>query len=188
MRGPVSDSLFLVPTPDTDRSEELSVAYVTTIAAQAGIRAEFGSRKDYGTDVTFKRLRRRKSDNHYTEVAGVNVPCQIKSVRFPEWKIIKYKGQDVVSYNLKAKNYNDLVTSSEGFLILMCLPANINDWVKQDVECLRLYKCSYYWEPGPNDIETSNKKTQVIHIPLDQLFTADVLIQIVDREQLEGVR
>lgn len=183
MRRPVSDSSYPVPTPETDRSEELSVAYVSAIAAHAGIKFESVARKDYGTDITFKRLRQRTSDNHYTDVSGVPIPCQIKSARYPEWKIIRDNGENVISYDLRVKNYNDLVTSTLGFLVLMCLPSSTDEWVKQDRECLRLYKCCYYWFPGPDDAETFNKNTKAVHIPLDQLFTPEILVNIVDAAQ-----
>lgn len=184
MRRSVSDSSYPVPTPETDRSEELSVAYVSAIAARAGIKADGVARKDYGTDMTFKRVRKRMSDNHLTDVNGVGVPCQIKSARHPEWKIIRDKGENVISYDLRSKNYNDLVTSTSGFLILMCLPSSIDEWLKQDEECLRLYKCCYYWLPGSDDAEISHRNTtKAIHIPLNQLFTAEFLEGIVDEAQ-----
>jgi uncharacterized protein DUF4365 len=181
MRITVSNSSYPIPTPDSDRGEELSVAYVSAIAAHAGIRMENVTRKDYGTDATFKRLRKRKIDNHYYDMGGIYIPCQIKSACHPEWRISKDK--DIVTYDLRAKNYNDLVGSTHGFLILMCLPSSIDLWLQQDEECLRLYKCCYYWTPGPDDEETSNKYTKTIHIPLNQLFTVDVLTAIVDQAQ-----
>jgi hypothetical protein len=181
MRRPVSDSSYPVPTPESDRSEELSVAYVSAIAAHAGIRVESVSRKDYGTDMTFKRLRKRTIDNNYSDMHGIIVPCQIKSARAPEWRESKQK--DSISYDLRAKNYNDLVNSTLGFLILMCLPATVEQWVQQDQECLRLYKCCYYWIPGADDELTGNKYTKTIHIPREQLFTAEILARIVDEAQ-----
>lgn len=183
MRRPVSDSSYPVLTPEADRSEELSISYVSAVAAHAGIKAEGVARKDHGTDMTFKRLRKRKSDNHFSDLNGLFVPCQVKSARHPEWKIIKVKGENVISYDLRSKNYNDLVTSTSGFLILMCLPSSSDEWLKQDEECLRLYKCCYYWVPGPDDAETFNRNTKVIHIPLDHIFTAEFLVSIVDEAQ-----
>lgn len=182
MRRPISDSSYPVPVPESARSEELSIAYVSAIAAHAGIKVEFVTRKDYGTDVTFKRLRKRKIDGHYSDVGGISIPCQVKSACHPEWQVNYDKG--IVTYDLRAKNYNDLVGSTYGFLVLMCLPSSIDQWLKQDDECLRLYRCSYYWIPGPDDEETPNKRTKTIHIPLNQLFTVDALTDIVDQAQL----
>lgn len=184
MRRPISDSSYPVLTPDSDRSEELSVAYVSAIAAHAGIKVESVTHKDYGTDMKFQRLRKRKSDNRYSDVNSINIPCQIKSARAPEWKIIRVKGEEVISYDLRGKNYNDLVTSTLGFLVLMCLPSSIDQWLKQDEECLRLYKCCYYWFPGPDDTEIPRQQsTKAIHIAPGQLFTAKVLTDIVDAAQ-----
>lgn len=176
----VSSSSYPVPLPDSHRGEELSIAYVSAVAAHAGIKVDQVARKDYGTDMTFKRLRKRMSDNHYSDVEGINIPCQVKSACSPEWKINK---DGRVSYRLKAKNYNDLVTSTHGFLILMCLPSSIDQALEQDEGCLRLYKCCYYWIPGPEDEETKNETTKTISIPPGQLFTAEVLVSIVDQAQ-----
>jgi hypothetical protein len=181
MRRPVSDSSYPVPTPETDRSEELSIAYVSAIAAHAGIKVENVSRKDHGTDVTFKRLRKRKIDGRYSDMNSIIIPCQVKSARAPEWR--ENKNKDFIVYDLRAKNYNDIVTSTFGFLILMCLPASVEQWLQQDDECLRLYKCCYYWRPGDGDDETDNKYTKTIYIPREQLFTADILAGIVDDAQ-----
>jgi hypothetical protein len=182
MRRPVSDSSYPVPTSETDRAEELSIAYVSAVAAHAGIKVEGVARKDHGTDMTFKRLRKRRIDGHFSDVRGVHVPCQVKSARSPEWR--ESKNKNVLAYDLRAKNYNDLVDSTHGFLILMCLPASVEQWVEQNQECLRLYKCCYYWVPGPDDEVTENKHTKTIHIPREQLFTAEILANIVDEAQV----
>lgn len=181
MRRSGSNSSYPVPTPETERSEELSIAYVSAVAAHAGIKVESVSHKDHGTDMTFKRLRKRTIDNRYSDMDGIMVPCQIKSARFPEWR--ESKKDDTISYDLRAKNYNDLVNSTFGFLVLMCLPATIDLWVLQDQECLRLYKCCYYWIPGLDDEETDHTRTKTIHIPREQLFTAETLASIVDDAQ-----
>jgi hypothetical protein len=167
--------------PESDRSEELSIAYVSAIAAHAGIKVEHVSRKDYGTDMHFKRLRKRAIDQGYSDVGGIIVPCQLKSARAPEWR--ESQAGESIIYHLRAKNYNDLVTSTFGFLILLCLPAPVEHWVQQDQECLRLYKCCYYWQPGPEDAETPNRYTKAIHIPREQILTADRLAGIVDEAQ-----
>jgi len=175
---PISKSLQPVPMPEADQGEELSIAYVSAIAAHAGINITV-SRKDYGIDMSFKRLWKRKSDNHYTDMAGLSLPSQLKSARFPEWKI----RADIIAYDLRAKNYNDIVTSTNGFLILMCLPAAIDQWLEQNEERLHLHKCCYYWTPELDDDETPNKSTKTIYIPRTQLFTTDALISLVDQVQ-----
>jgi Domain of unknown function (DUF4365) len=182
MRRSGSNSSYPVPTPETDRSEELSIAYVSAIAAHAGIKCEMIGRKDHGTDMTFKRLRKRKIDHRFSDMDGIIVPCQVKSARHPQWE--ENENKDSISYNLRAKNYNDLVDSTYGFLVLMCLPAAVDQWLQQDYTCLRLYKCCYYWMPGPDDEEIDNTSTKTIHIPRTQLFTAESLAGIVDGVQV----
>lgn len=175
----ISASLQPVPMPDSDRAEELSVAYACAIAAHAGINTTI-SRKDFGIDISFRRVWKRRSDNHYTDMPGLSIPSQLKSARAPEWKFRAGK----IVYDLRAKNYNDLVTSTNGFLILMCLPSSIDEWLLQGEECLHLYKCCYYWIPGLEDIETPNKHTKTIYIPREQLFTVGALTTLVDQVQL----
>lgn len=181
MRRFIPGSSYPVATPESDRSEELSIAYVSAVAAHAGIKVEGVARKDYGTDMTFKRLQKRTIDDHYYDLNSIPVPCQIKSARFPEWRELKNK--DIIAYDLRVKNYNDLVNSTLGFLVLMCLPAAVEGWVQQDEECLRLYKCCYYWMPGPDDGPVDHSRTKTIHIPREQLLTAEILAGIVDDAQ-----
>lgn len=183
MRRSGSNSSYPVPTSETDRSEELSIAYVSAIAAHAGIKCEIIGRKDHGTDMTFKRLRKRRIDNHYNDMDGIIIPCQVKSARSPQWE--ENEKKDIISYDLRAKNYNDLVNSTYGFLVLMCLPAAVDQWLQQDHTCLRLYKCCYYWMPELADEEIDNTSTKTIHIPRTQLFTAESLAGIVDDAQVQ---
>lgn len=182
MLGPVSNYSYPVSTPKSNRAEELSIAYVSAIAARAGIKIEKVVQTDFGTDMQFKRLRKRTIDGKYTDFGTMTIPCQVKSARAPEWK--ENVEKNIITYNLRAKNYNDLVDSTSGFLVLLCLPASVNRWITQDYESLRLYKCCYYWIPGSDDELTENDSTKVIHIPRTQLFTAKVLVDQVDNAQV----
>jgi len=123
--------------PDPDRGEALSIAYVSAIAAIAGINFD-RLQKDLGIDGMFTKVSRIK--NHITNMPGTPIFCQIKSALS---STCKTEGNNI-SYNLNAKNYNDLVHSDLGVLILMCLPPSTDDALKQDEECLCLHKCCYY--------------------------------------------
>lgn len=184
MRRPVvPNSSVPVPTLETNRMQELSFAYVSIIAAHAGIKIEIVGRNDDGTDVRFLRLRKRAIDDHISDMDSIPVPCQIKSALRSQWN--PNEEDDTISYKLRAKNYNDIVGSTLGFLVLMCLPESLDAAVAQDPECLHLYKCCYYWFPGPDDTkETDNSSTKTIHISRQQLFTAKELANIVDGEEV----
>jgi hypothetical protein len=158
------------------------MAYATAVAAYAGIKIDNVTHTDFGTDLIFQRLRKRWIDDHYSDVGAIKVPCQVKSARFPVWHESAKK--DSIIYPLRAKNYNDLVESTCAILVLLCLPESLEKWVQQDFECLRLYKCCYWWRPKPDDELIESDTTKNIHIPCDQLFSAEYLASYIDNQQL----
>jgi hypothetical protein len=157
------------------RAQALNRAYVRAVAAKAGA-VVLGPEDDFGTDLAFAKVTRRKS-GRLTVAKSIIVPFQLKASK--KWE---FRG-DTVIYDLEAKNYNDMVDeSSMEVLILMCLPSTFDEWLYQDEECLRLHRCCYYWQPT-NHVEKPNKDTVRIVIPRSQIFTPDVLILLLDQAQ-----
>lgn len=168
--------------PEKQRSEDFSRAYIEAIAAHAGVNIH-EPRRDFGIDLAFSRIDRSErvskkgSKLRYTDTHSVSLPCQVKSSK--DWTL----HNNAVLYDLEVKNYNDLVNSSACFLILMCLPPTIDEWLSQDENGLRLMKCCYYWRPSENEDETDNDRTKQICIPRSQVFTAEALIELLNERQ-----
>ncbi len=104
--------------PISFRMEALSLAYIRAIAAKAGALVS-RTEGDFGVDISFSRIVKRKS--RYTSTTGMPVHSQVKSST--QWVM---RG-DTIVYDLEAKNYNDLVNSSMCVLILMCLPPTFDE-------------------------------------------------------------
>jgi len=160
--------------PETFKMEALSRAYVSAIAAQAGVNV-YMPQIDLGIDMAFSKVRRRK-EGRYTDTWSLTIPFQVKAST--HWDL----REDAIIYDLKVKNYNDLVDSDICVLILLCLPSTPDEWLYQDEECLRLHKCCYYWRPLDN-AETTNTNRKRIFIPRSQMFTAETLTSLVDEMQ-----
>ena len=85
-------------------------------------------------------------------------------------------------YDLKVKNYNDLVKKvmTPRLLGLLVLPENLDDWVKIEPDKMILKKCMYF--VSLKDFPTSNNKTTVrITIPKGNLLTFDSLTKILQK-------
>ena len=169
-------SSLLSHMPFETREEQFSKAYVWALAARAGLNIYEG-KCDFGVDISFRRVRDRENPQRYVDM-GPEIPllCQLKASTQCE-----LRGDDIV-YDLKAKNYNDLVNSSNSVLILLWLPENIEDWIVYQENCMHLFKRAYYYKIK-DLIETSNKYTKTIYIPKTQVLTEEALLQLVDQAQ-----
>ena len=173
--------------------EGLSRAYVQAVAAKAGVNLSLGTHgHDYGVDGTFHQveaiprvdaegkpyMRRRNS--------GFNLEFQCKASR-------KWRAQDdVIAYDLEVKTYNDLINRSAYtnatplILILMCLPADEQDWLLLSEQELLLRKCCYWHQLS--GAETGNENTKTIHIPRSQILDPAAIVALLKRVELGSLQ
>jgi len=168
--------------PKEHRSEDFSMAYIQAIAASAGANLWPPVRHDYGIDLVFTKINSyqtlsSKRGTRYTDTGSIFLPCQVKSSKNWEPRI------DKIAYDLDAQAFDDLVLSDNCFLILMCLPQTIPEWLHQNEQRLQLHHCCYYWEPSEKDVMTPNHNTKTILIPRGQIFTPEVLIELLNARQ-----
>ena len=89
-----------------------------------------------------------------------------------------------IVYALEAKNYKDLVRSSNSVLIVLWLPKDIDGWLQQDATSLRIFNCAYYYKITRADRrDIPNKESKTIYIPSTQILTGDALLQLIDEIQ-----
>lgn len=154
--------------------ESLSVSYVSAIVAKSGASFDIVSR-DYGVDICVRRV--EKFGGNYMDM-GVSFDCQLKSS-------INWDADDKhIIYDLEAKTYNKLVyrhmnSTTPCFLVLLCLPRNEDNWICISENELNLRKCCYFYyidgEP------TMNKSTIRIKIPRKNLFSPDIVNNIINK-------
>lgn len=158
--------------------EALGRAYIHAVAAAAGVNYSLGAEFDYGFDGHFRPVRLR---GHRIVETGIPLAFQLKCSG--SWTM----DEENVSYALKSKNYNDLVTrapEAEGaILILMCLPEEQDQWVTISEEEIVLRRCCYYatlaGDPVPNE-----NSTKTIQIPRSNLLTAENLLVVLEQERI----
>lgn len=156
--------------------ELLSRAFVTAIAAKAGLNATVnGSSLDYGTDGIFKRVNVVGSQREET---GFGIEFQAKATK--NWRTLN--SPDIIAYDMPSDAYNKLCRRcADGgipiYLILLCLPPNADAWLELSHDELVLRHCCYWHRiVGP---ETQNQYSQVVTISRTQRFDPFTLRMLV---------
>jgi Domain of unknown function (DUF4365) len=149
--------------------ESLSRSYIHAIAGSAGVNLHVGREFDYGFDGTFRPVIIR---NKRRIESGFPVDFQLKCTK--NWS----HENDKVAYGIETKTYNDLVTRDPGgigaVLILLCVPANQNEWVEISEEYIRLRRCCYYTTISGTPVANEDS-TRKILIARANVLTPDAL-------------
>jgi hypothetical protein len=155
------------------RQEAVCRAYIHAIAARCGLGCSFRD-FDYGIDLSVHSIRRK--GRRYAE-SGFNLDIQAKST---STAIITATS---VLHDLEVKNHDDLRDAGVGcprILVLMVMPQDETAWTEQDEEGLLLKHCAY-WMSLKGMESTTNTKTIRVMIPRVNIFSTDVLLQIMDK-------
>jgi hypothetical protein len=154
--------------------EALSFSYVRTISYYAGYSAG-KPEYDYGIDLTIKDIEKRPSGRTFE--SGIRLDAQLKStVTFQE------TASEII-YDLRNKNYNDLIITSSAtprILVLLCLPREKGEWVKQDVDSLIMKKCAFWKYLGGLPSVPDTESTTTINISKLNVFSVEHLKRIMD--------
>ena len=161
---------------ETRRMEDLSVAYLSAIAAQASVDFETLHHDEDSVDCMLKKVVILDSGCQFR--ASLHV--QLKSTASRNLYSI---GENVVTYQLKKKNYDDLrkLGTSEIVLCLLVLPEESDKaWVEcTDDELLlhgRMYWCSLRNKP-----DATQKDRVPIELPKDQFLDSNTLATLMIR-------
>lgn len=155
------------------KKEALGQAYVRAVIAKAGFnlgKSDF----DYGFDGTIKDVDNRHG--RYFET-GFGLNFQLKS------SCDVFVEGDYLVYDLESKNYNDLVietTMLPNILILFVLPQDEDTWVSVDKNKLMIRQCAW-WCSLEGLPATDNKTAKRIRIPINQIFSPDALVEIMNK-------
>jgi hypothetical protein len=140
---------------------------VQAIAAAARANLQMGKEFDYGFDGQFDSIAVRKSTGANGKTverhsdAGFPIVFQLKC----SW--VWTADADSISWSIKTKAYNDLVTrdpdATGAILILMCLPTDPADWVTVTEESILMKRCCYFASLSgpPTSTEDSTKQIKI---------------------------
>jgi hypothetical protein len=159
--------------------ERLSVSYVTAIAAKAGVACRLTSAPEYGTDAHFVHV--RKLPNGKYRDSGYILNCQIKATTTCEI------ANGNVVYDMEVDAFNKLAEWEGGccILILLWLPKEPMDWLRINEDELIMKKCCY-WQ-RITDPPSKNRSTQRICIPRAQVFTPQVVVDLLDQIRVGAI-
>lgn len=156
--------------------EDLSLAYISAVAAKAGYNCGRPSGHDYGIDLEIgdvAQIGQRRVD------LGYRLHIQAKASH----NFIISDDDKCILYDLKIAAYNMLILEDRGtpaILVLYCMPSDEDDWLSVYEEYTILKHCGYWislrWMPA-----STNKETQRIEIPKGQMFTDSSLKSLMDR-------
>jgi hypothetical protein len=156
----------------------LAHIYATAGMARVAFSADV---KDYGVDGQFKTI---VDLNGSLVPSGIPLDFQAKATQ--KWRL---DGSHIV-YDLDARAYNNIVgrraSDTPLILILLCLPPEFHRWHTTTSDTTTLRHCCYWWvESGDLTHNTSTKK---IRIPVKDIFTPEVLLDLLDLERLRRER
>ncbi|RZN15473.1 MAG: DUF4365 domain-containing protein [Methanosarcinales archaeon] len=158
------------------RQEDLSSAYISSVAAKAGYNCGRPSGHDYGIDLEIgdvEQIGKRRVD------VGRRLHIQAKASH----NFINSNDDNCIHYDLKIGTYNTLILedrANPAILILYCMPSDEDDWLSVYEECTTLRHCGY-WMSLRGMPASTNRVTQGIKIPKEQMFTDSSLKSIMDR-------
>lgn len=156
--------------------EQLSRAFVKAIAANAGfILREFDV--DYGLDGKFSDVDFEEDVSGHKRYCenGFGIDFQLKATT----NITPKDGY--LTYDLEAKNYNDLVKVNVGtprILIVYSMPKGRDEWLKISTESVILKKCAW-WCSLKGQPPTTNDQKKRIRIPDNHLLTTQELSRLI---------
>lgn len=157
-----------------NRKEDLQIGYMQAICVKADISFDIQRHDDDSTDAILKK-RIFLSGICYDASFRIQLKCTAS-------RNLYNNSEDVITYKLKAKNYNDLCIRSTTPIVLglLILPEDSESWMNWSEEELLIHG-TMYWENFSFCEPTNNKNTVTVKIRKKKLVSPESLIQILER-------
>jgi len=162
-----------MPLPENELKEELSYAYIHTIAARAGFSCDRPHKDRQSMDVQINSEGPACTDYLFHQ-AHLGVQLKATAIELPEGDI---------SFSLPIKNYNDLRRPQviPRVLVVFVLPPDAHQWQEHEIEVhLLSRRCAYYLNlfGAP---EVANEAYRTVHIPRGNVLTVSSLSDLMAR-------
>ncbi len=147
------------------------MAYVAAIAAHAGCNQGSWKVDEDSIDVSL-----RMDGLHDAKYSSGQIDLQLKCTKRLDAKENEY------SFPLSLKNYNDLRAPVivPRILVVVVVPARIEEWILQSRESLCLKHCGY-WKSLAAAPSSENKDSISIKIPSQNIFSSGSLREMMRR-------
>lgn len=145
--------------------ERISEGFVRLIAAHGGYGCS-RLEQDQGVDLVIEGVSSYQRNGRQRFLSnGKAVHIQLKATT--ESSVVF--SDDSLSYDLEAKNFNDLIDRLHGgpiplVLIVFVLPADKTQWINVTADNLVLRKRAYWFRPSLDETQTQNGSTKRIRI------------------------
>ena len=155
--------------------EELSICYISAIAANAGIDYETLRHDDDSTDGMIKKW----IDLPNAEPIHSLLSVQLKSTSSESMYTEDAKE---IRYSLKVKNYNDLRQRSTTpiILCLLILPSERQEWLQWSKDELLLRGCMY-WTSLAGKESSLNKESVIVTFDKKHVVNSDTLQELLEK-------
>ena len=166
-----------MPNSKNLRMEHMSEAYLEALCAVNGFSMTPPSNDNEGYDQEIS-CPGWVNDDH-TSYKDPNFRVQLKST----YSAFDRRADGQLVYNLRAKNYNDLVVTNRMtplILVVLWMYEDVNDWIEQTDEFLKITRRAYWMNLSGQD-PTENSETKTIEINENQLLTAESLKELMIR-------
>lgn len=159
----------------TNHMEDIHISYISALCASAGISYDIQRHDDDSTDGVIKKTITLPNESLFE----ASLRIQLKSTYSPSMYTEK---DDVITYSLKVKNYNDLCRKATTPIILglLILPEDDSEWVQCNLEEL-LIKGRMYWADFSSSHESTNKNTVTVSIPKTNIVNQDFLLEALSK-------
>jgi len=151
------------------RQEQFADAFLLAVAAVAGFQAMKPPVDNDSVDWTIaSRLPRRPK---------IDIQMKSRGVEDADAE------DDFIRYDLKRKNYDDLILTdllAPRLLVLVLVPKGIEGWLALTPEQLILRRCAY-WVSLAGQPPTTNETSVRVHVPRTNLFDVASLEGLMQR-------
>lgn len=161
---------------ETRRMEDVSIAYLSAIAAQASVDFETLHHDEDSVDCMLKKTVVLENGDPFRSSLHV----QLKSTASKNLYSI---GENVITYQLKKKNYDDLrrLGTTEIILCLLVLPEESEKpWIEYTDDELLLHG-QMYWCSLRDKPDATQKERVPVELPKDQFLSPNTLDDLMLR-------
>lgn len=163
------------------RKEALSYAFMTALAAKAGVLLSIGNTFDYGIDGHMRLVSVYKNRRHNAN--GVSLEFQLKATT--KWEVDP--GDEHIIYDVEVSAYNDIAIRGPEeagmVLIVLCLPKDEDEWVNVCADNLLLKHCCYWYKVKGGCLPKEEDQREKIYIPRVNLLEPETLTWLIDDER-----
>ncbi|MCC8489174.1 DUF4365 domain-containing protein, partial [Xanthomonas citri] len=158
------------------QKEAFQSAYISALAAHAGLNRASFDIDDDSIDITFQVTGNFGPGRRRSPMIQVQLKCSAQDLIVDE----------VIKYPLEIKNYDDLRGDDlvvPRYLAILLVPQDLQQWITHNDDHIALFR-SCHWLSLRDYAPTDNQVSVTVDIPIAQRLTSAILWQMMDRASM----